>query len=45
MNDATIELAQVDETSSAMNFPIRLSKRRWMSSGVEVVLARSTNEH
>ena len=24
---------------------MRLSKRRWMSSGVEVVLARDTNEH
>jgi len=45
MNDATIELAQVDETSSAMNSPIRLSKRRWMSSGIEVVFARGTNEH
>jgi hypothetical protein len=45
MNDATIELAQVDETSSAMNSPIWLSKRRGMSSGIEVVFARGTNEH
>jgi hypothetical protein len=45
MNDAAIELAQVDETSSAANSPIRLSKRRWMSSGIEVVFAPGTNEH
>jgi hypothetical protein len=41
MNDATIELAQVDETSSALNSPMGLSKGRWMGSGIEVVFTRS----
>jgi hypothetical protein len=44
MND-TNELAQVDEKPSAMKPMIKLSKRRWMSSGIPVVFARGTNEH
>ena len=45
MHDATIELAQVDEKSSAMKSSIGPSKRSWMSSGIAVVLARGTDEH